>query len=65
MIGPPVNGGVGVPGMGGMGGVPDITGTEDGPVGSPYRSGRSAHWVKAKNPKAPAVTRDAEEDWGQ
>jgi ATP-dependent DNA ligase len=26
-------------------------------LGSPYRSGRSPHWVKVKNPKAPAVTR--------
>jgi hypothetical protein len=33
--------------------------------GSAYRSGRSAHWVKVKNPKAPAVTREAEEDWGR
>jgi hypothetical protein len=24
-------------------------------LGSPYRSGRVAHWVKIKNPKAPAV----------
>jgi hypothetical protein len=32
-------------------------------VGSPYRSGRSPHWVKVKNPKAPAVKREAEEDW--
>jgi len=32
-------------------------------LGSPYRSGRSAHWVKVKNPKAPAVTGEAEEDW--
>jgi bifunctional non-homologous end joining protein LigD len=32
-------------------------------LGSLYRSGRSAHWVKVKNPKAPAVTREAEEDW--
>ena len=32
--------------------------------GSPYRSGRSPHWVKVKNPKAPAVKREAEEDWG-
>jgi hypothetical protein len=24
---------------------------------------RSAHWVKVKNPKAPAVKREAEEDW--
>jgi len=29
------------------------------------RSGRSAHWVKVKNPKAPAVRREAEEDWGR
>src|SRR5690348_397668 len=28
-------------------------------LGSPYRSGRSAHWVKVKNPKAPTVTRGA------
>ena len=32
-------------------------------LGSPYRSGRSAHWLKVKNPKAPAVTREAKEDW--
>ena len=24
-------------------------------LGSPYGSGRSAHWVKVKNPNAPAV----------
>jgi bifunctional non-homologous end joining protein LigD len=34
-------------------------------LGSPYRSGRSAHWVKVKNPKAPAAKREAEEDWGR
>jgi len=34
-------------------------------LGSPYRSGRSKHWVKVKNPKAPAVKREAEEDWGR
>jgi bifunctional non-homologous end joining protein LigD len=33
-------------------------------LGSPYRSGRSKHWVKVKNPAAPAVKREAEEDWG-
>jgi bifunctional non-homologous end joining protein LigD len=33
-------------------------------LGSPYRSGRSRYWVKVKNPKAPAVKREAEEDWG-
>ena len=27
--------------------------------------GRSAHWVRVKNPKAPAVEREAEEDWGR
>jgi bifunctional non-homologous end joining protein LigD len=34
-------------------------------LGSPYRSARSAHWLKVKNPKAPAVKREAEEDWGR
>ena len=34
-------------------------------LGSPYHSGRSVHWVKVKNPKAPAVKREAEEDWGR
>ena len=34
-------------------------------LGSLYRSGRSPHWLKIKNPAAPAVTREAEEDWGQ
>jgi hypothetical protein len=34
-------------------------------LGSPYRSGRSRHWVKSKNPAAPAVKREAEEDWGR
>lgn len=33
-------------------------------LGSPYRSGRSPHWLKIKNPRAPAVKREAEEDWG-
>jgi bifunctional non-homologous end joining protein LigD len=32
---------------------------------SPYRSGRSADWLKMKNRAAPAVKREAEEDWGQ
>ena len=31
---------------------------------SPYRSGRSVHWVKVKNPNAPAVKREAKEDLG-
>jgi bifunctional non-homologous end joining protein LigD len=30
---------------------------------SPYRSGRSPDWIKLKNPKAPAVKREAEEEW--
>jgi ATP-dependent DNA ligase len=30
---------------------------------SRYRSGRSRDWVKSKNPAAPAVKREAEEDW--
>src|ERR1700745_1571802 len=32
--------------------------------GSSYRSGRVDHWLKVKNPAAPAVKREAEEDWG-
>jgi bifunctional non-homologous end joining protein LigD len=31
-------------------------------LGSPYRSGRSPNWLKIKNPTAPAVKREAEED---
>jgi bifunctional non-homologous end joining protein LigD len=31
--------------------------------GSPYRSGRSPDWLKMKKPDAPAVKREAEEDW--
>ncbi len=34
-------------------------------LGSPYRFGRSPHWLKIKNPAAPAVAREAEEDWGR
>jgi bifunctional non-homologous end joining protein LigD len=30
---------------------------------STYRSGRSPDWLKSKNPAAPAVKREAEEDW--
>jgi bifunctional non-homologous end joining protein LigD len=30
-----------------------------------YRSGRSPAWLKFKNPNAPAVKREAEEDWGR
>src|SRR5262249_53893842 len=32
---------------------------------SAYRSGRSPDWLKMKNPDAPAVTREAEEDWAR
>jgi hypothetical protein len=32
-------------------------------LGSPYHSGRVDHWVKIKNPAAPVVRREAEEDW--
>jgi len=34
-------------------------------LGSRYRSGRSKDWLKFKNPDAPAVKREAEEDWGR
>jgi bifunctional non-homologous end joining protein LigD len=34
-------------------------------LGSPYRSGRSRHWIKSKNPKHPAVKRETEEDWAR
>ena len=33
-------------------------------LGSPYRSGRTKDWLKFKSPEAPAVKREAEEDWG-
>ena len=32
-------------------------------LGSPYRFGRSSDWLKVKNPAAPAVKRETEEDW--
>jgi len=32
-------------------------------LGSAYRSGRVDHWLKIKNPAAPAVRREADEDW--
>jgi len=32
---------------------------------SSYRSGRSPHWIKSKNPACAAVRRETEEDWGQ
>jgi len=33
--------------------------------GSPYRSGRTVDWIKAKNPASAAVRREADEDWGR
>jgi hypothetical protein len=33
--------------------------------GSRYVSGRCDTWRKVKNPAAPAVRREAEEDWGR
>jgi bifunctional non-homologous end joining protein LigD len=32
---------------------------------STYRSGRSPHWIKSKNPACAAVAREAEEDLGR
>jgi bifunctional non-homologous end joining protein LigD len=34
-------------------------------LGSTYRRGRSPLWLKVKNPNAPAVKREAGEDWGR
>ena len=34
-------------------------------LGSPYRFGRSTDWIKVKNLAAPAVKREAEEDWAR
>jgi hypothetical protein len=33
--------------------------------GSQYAAGRTKHWLKVKNRAAPAVRREAEEDWGR
>ena len=33
-------------------------------LGSRYSSGRCRDWLKFKNPDAPAVKREAEEEWG-
>ena len=32
-------------------------------LGSPYRSGGADCWLKVRNPAAPAVIREAEEEW--
>jgi hypothetical protein len=29
-----------------------------------YAAGRTQHWLKVKNPDAPAVRREREEHWG-
>jgi ATP-dependent DNA ligase len=42
-----------------------LEGTVSKRKGSPYRSGRSPDWLKMKNWEAPAVKREAEEDWGR
>jgi len=34
-------------------------------LASRYRSGRSPDWLKFKKSAAPAVKREAEEDWGE
>ena len=34
-------------------------------LGSRYVSGSTQDWLKFKNPNAPAVKREAEEDWGE
>jgi bifunctional non-homologous end joining protein LigD len=34
-------------------------------TGSRYNAGRTGHWRKVKNPAAPAVTRELEEEWGK
>ena len=34
-------------------------------LGSRYVSGRTRDWLEMKNPVAPAVKREAEEDWGR
>jgi bifunctional non-homologous end joining protein LigD len=34
-------------------------------LGPYYRSGRTRDWLKFKNPEAPAVKREAEEEWGR
>jgi hypothetical protein len=34
-------------------------------TGEVRRSGRTKNWLKFKNPDAPAVKREAEEDWGK
>ena len=42
-----------------------LEGTVSKRLGSTYRCGRSPDWLKFKNPDAPAVKREAEEEWGK
>jgi putative tryptophan/tyrosine transport system substrate-binding protein len=42
--------------------LPDLLRPAHLDLGSPYCSGRSRHWVKSKNPAAPAVKREADFD---
>jgi hypothetical protein len=42
---------------------PDSAARFEAPWDSPYRAGRADCWIKVKNPNAPAVTREAEEEW--
>jgi hypothetical protein len=77
MIMHPGNLGVGVPGGEGMRGVPGITETEEGLLSIGLQEYRKQacrlalsvatppRWVKIKNPNAPPVKREAEEDWGR
>jgi len=37
----------------------------EGIVSKRLGSGHSRDWIKSKNPAAPAVKREAEEDWGR
>jgi bifunctional non-homologous end joining protein LigD len=41
-----------------------VKGVRSKRLGSTYRSRRPPNWLKIKNPAAPAVKREAEEDWG-
>ena len=43
----------------------DLEGIVSKRLGSRYVSGRTRDWLKMKNPDAPAVKREAEEDWGR
>ena len=44
---------------------PGLEGIVSKRLGSRYVSGRSRDWLKFKNPEAPTVKREAEEEWGR